>query len=188
MTRKIGVAICLAAIMLSFTGCGIFKETWKRDPEILIKNGFVKALPIAVVSFQRAGSSEGGAGIGIYAADRLSEKMFLSDSFSVVDRSRVNEAIKFFEVRNTDALSLDDIQRIGLRLKAGYLVAGTVRITGGGYLKENNKKTVQLSIRIISVLNSDVLGAVNISAEYGDDPKDTLDEMIKTIVDRLSKI
>lgn len=181
--KKILIILVLSILI---TGCSFHKFISKSDPEVLIKSDFDKRAFIAVLSFTKRGTSQGGEW-GRIIADKLSEKMFLSDSFHIVERSRVNEAVKYFEVKSPEELSLDAIQKLGLRLKANYILIGNVTLEEKDqYLSDDKKKNIYINFRIISSLNSEITVVVNYKMENTDDLKEQMDEMLNKIVEKLA--
>ncbi|MDP4196300.1 MAG: CsgG/HfaB family protein [Bacteroidota bacterium] len=179
--------IFLLAATVLFNSCAILKNCFAEDPEILLKTEFDKSTSVAVLDFSKHGSSI-SSNMGRLAADKLSEKMFLSDSFKTVERSRVNEAVSFLAIKSTEELSADDIQKLGLRLKANYLVLGNITNNSQtDYLTDKTISSLLINFRIISVLNSDVVGVINYSADYDGSLNDKMDDMMNKIVKKLNR-
>lgn len=113
--------------------------------------------------------------------------MFLSGSLKTIERSRVNEAVKYLSIRTLDELSQDDLQKLGMRLKADYIVLGNITSSRQNDLPGDKvNSSISVSIRIISVLNSDIVGVINYSEGYDGSIHDKMEEVISRVVNKLS--
>lgn len=187
---KFIIALSLIALVVNsgcrslgdFTGLGFLKDS---EPDIVVKEAFDKTSGIAVLNFQRESSSPSGD-IGKLTAEKFSDAMFLKLGYNIIDRSRVNESLRYLGINSPESLSLDEIQKLGLRLKAGYLLLGRVRnLTGQDFLSQDCDKNLTISFRIVSVLNGDVVALGSYSAQYKDDVAVKVDEMVADIVEKM---
>lgn len=157
-------------------GCFIISSS----PYVQIKNGF-DGEGIAVLNFSTHGNYI-SSDLGRIAADKFTDELFISKNFSVVDRSKVNEAQRFLEIASTESLSDDDIQKLGLRLKSKYLVLGRIQqISKSDFL--DNDKQLYLSFRIISISDSYVVGVGSYSCSYSDNVIEKLESIVCILVD-----
>ena len=164
-------------------GCGTISNVFSSGPEISIRKDF-DGNGIAVLNFAKLGPLPND--IGKLAADRLTDAFFLNSRFNVIDRSRVNEAQASMEVTNTEFMSSEQIQKLGQKLKANYLILGRVHcISEEDYFKSDFDKKLNISFRVVSVASQDVVGVVNYSCKYDDKLVENMQEMITRITSRI---
>jgi curli biogenesis system outer membrane secretion channel CsgG len=154
-------------------------------PNVLIKKDF-DGNGIAVLGFSKFGSYL-SSDIGKVAADKLTDALFLDGKFNVIDRSKVNEGQAELEIASSESLSADQIQKLGLRLKANYLVLGRIQcISSSDYIDTDSDKELYISIRIISVVNSEVIGmatySITSNTEVTDELNNSMSKIVKKIV------
>lgn len=165
--------------------CGCFAVSYLKDsPKVKIKKDF-DGNGIAVLSFAKQGSAL-PHNIGMTAADKVTDALFLSGGYNVIDRSQVNSAQQEMEVENVEFLSSDQIQQIGLKLKANYIVLGRIHSLKE---KENfnvkSDQEIAISFRIISVKDTEVIGVADYKQEMDEEIVNNIDRMINKIVDRI---
>jgi len=179
-------------IVLSFMCCAIFVQSCSlynkispKSPEVLIKKDF-DGNGIAVLTFVKQGPSL-APDAGRIAADKLTDAMFIKGNFNVIDRARVNEAQSILELATTELLSADQIQRLGLKLKANFIVLGRVQsVSDQEYFDMNPQRQLYISFRIISVANSEVIGVANYSSAYTDNNVlEKVTQMMNDIIGRM---
>jgi len=173
---------CLLMLLL-LPGCYYLSS----QPEVSINSGFEKK-DVAVLDFSVKGVHIAQAQ-GVYTSDKLSDKLFLSKACTIIDRSRVREAESFIGITPSTPLSADQILKLGLRLKAKYLVLGEVtHIMQGDAYDFDATGIVQISMRILSVMNGDVVGVATYQMDDSDAGiettiNNTLDKMVPKIVE-----
>ena len=166
--------------MLSLQGCYLISN----EPEITLSEDTV-GKAVAVLNFSVQGQLL-PARLGVIASDKLSNTLYFTNRFVIVDRARVNEAQMFFNLKSVDILSQDDIQKLGLKLKADYLVIGKIiDNTSDPYADEPDGK-MYLNIRIVSIVNSGIAGMVNYSENYSGDINNAIDQAINKISKKLT--
>ena len=171
----------LTFISFLFSGCSFISGIFCKKPDVLIKKEFT-CESIAVLTFARTGSFISSE-IGKLTADKLSDELFLSGRYGIIDRSKVNIAQAELEISNTDVLSYDKIQQLGLKLKANYIILGRVYSNPKSeYFELDSNKEIGISFRIISVLNTDVVGIINYTKETNRNISNEINSMIKNIV------
>lgn len=174
--------ILVTIFTLIIIGCYVISSS----PDILIKKDF-NGDGVAVLNFSTQGNFM-SLGTGKIAADKLTDAMFLIGKFNVIDRSNVNKTQNSLEIKSTEFLSADDIQKLGLKLRANYLVLGIVQQVGGDtYVDSDSKKELYISFRIISVLNSDVVGLGRYSSNYYNNIIEKIETMMNEIVTKMKK-
>lgn len=160
-------------------GCSTFSNIFSSGPEISVKKDF-DGNGIAVLNFSKLGPLPND--ISKLAADKLTDAFFLNSRLNVVERARVNDAQASMEIINTEFMSSEQIQKLGQKLKANYLILGRVHcISEEDYFKTDDDKKLNISFRIVSVANQDVVGVVNYSCKYDDRIVEKLQEMITQI-------
>jgi hypothetical protein len=169
------------SISFLFSGCYFIAGTFCKHPDVLIKKEF-NGEGIAVLTFGRSGMFI-SPDIGNLTADRLADELFLSGKYEIIDRSKVNAAQAELEISNPNSFSQDKIHQLGLKLKANYLILGRISSNPTSeYFELDKDKKMNISFRIISVLNTDVVGIVDYTRETTGIISIELDSMIKKIV------
>ena len=172
------VTLFIGIILLA--GCSTISNLLTTSPDVTIKTGF-DGNGIAVLNFSRIGPIPNDS--GKLTADKLADVFFARSKYNVIDRSRVNEAQTSLELFSTESLSAEQIQKIGQKLKANYLVLGRIHcIADGEFFKLNEDKQLNISFRIISVSNQELIGLANYTCKYDDELVEQIEEMITKIV------
>jgi len=177
--KKLHLISILTAILLNLQGCYLISN----DPEITVSEE-TTGKTVAVVNFSVQGQLL-PARIGIIAADKLSDALYFTNRFIVADRSRVNEAQMFFNLKSVDILSQDDIQKLGLKLKADYLIIGKIVDNASDPYADEPDGKMYLNIRIVSIVNCGIAGMVNYSESYSGDINNAIDRAISKISKKL---
>jgi hypothetical protein len=155
-----------------------------NDPEITISNGTI-GKTVAVLNFSIQGELL-PAKLSVISADELSNALYFTKRFIVADRSNVNEAQLFFNLKSADILSQDDIQKLGLKLKSDYLVIGKIiNYPSDPYADEQEGK-MYMNITIVSVINSEIAGMIIYSENYSGDINNAIDRAIRKISNKLT--
>lgn len=167
----------LSLCLITINGC-----QWLQPNKPIVNfDVAIKGKTVAVLNLQPSGSFL-PTGIGKYSADRLSDEFFMSGYAKVIDRSKVNEAQVKLQLRSTEFLSHDNIQQIGLKLKADYLVLGTVNsITQSMDFGEESEKTITIQVRVVSVQTSEIAGMASYSCNSSENPELLIRKMILEI-------
>ncbi len=172
--------ICIVALFYFFNGCSLISTT----PDVLIKKDF-SGEGIAVLNFSSQGNYL-SSNIGKLAADKLTDALFVEGKFSVVDRANVNDAQASLEIKSPELVSADDIQKLGLKLKANYIVLGRVQqVSDAEFMNMDAKKELYISFRIISVKDCEVVGVATYSCKYEDNIVKEVEEMMYKIVHKI---
>lgn len=173
------------SFMILLNGCGLYNKMFHNRPEILLTKDFSDG-SIAVLGFAKQGSFSGD--VGRLSADKLTDALFLSGRYTVIDRAAVNDAQKFLEISSTESLSIDQIQKIGLKIKSNYLILGRVQNVNLEDSPDSDPlRRLYISFRIISVADAEIIGVVNYSFEYNEkNLVEELQEKMKKIVKEMS--
>ena len=167
-------------ILILATGCGT------SSPDISIKKEF-DGNGIAVLNFSKNGPVSGE--ICKMAADKLTDYFYLISKYNVIDRSKVNEAQTSLEITNSESLSSEQIQKIGSKLKANYLVLGRVQcITSEDFMNSEYNNKLKVSFRIISTANQEIIGIAENSCKYEDNMNEKLQSMLENIASKMPGI
>lgn len=176
--KKIYFLCILFIAAITFNGCYLLTA----GPEIQLKNEF-DGDGIAVLNFSVHGNYI-PSDIGQIAADKFSDDLFISNSYNVIERARVNNAVKELEIKSTEILSEDDIQKLGIKLNSKFLVLGRIQqICKSDFY--DSPKQLYLSFRIISIKDSDVVGVGTYEMDYDDNLVETVGSMISELVDKI---
>jgi len=165
-------------LVLLFNGCMLFQTT----PEVVIQPAFDRT-EVAVLDFAAKGENISQRH-GVYTADKLTESLFLTRKFSVIDRIQVRDAEKFLGITSATPVSTDQLQKIGLRLKARYLILGNLyNFNEDENFSLDNNRYLQISFRIISVATGEVLGMATHKVDSGSgNSEQAIDEAINEII------
>ncbi|MBI2417897.1 MAG: hypothetical protein HYV28_08340 [Ignavibacteriales bacterium] len=170
-------SIIVFPLLLLICGC----QWFVTKPEVQFRKD-ISGKSIAVLNFNTQGAML-PLSLGKYTADKLSEEFYFSGYSTVIERAKVNEAQYKLEIRSTEFLSIDNIQQLGLKLKAEYLVLGRIYQSGGAdYIGTDSEKHITVSFRIVSVLNAEVAGIASYTCKSGDNPEQIIGTMIKKII------
>lgn len=174
--------LLLILLAILFNGCGNFGKYFTDKPDIYIK-GSEELTHIAVLNFTRSGSFLSKSTESI-AADKLSDALFLKGKFDIIDRAKVNAAQADLLLISTESINSDDIQKLGLKLKASYLIFGRLHDNSGleSITDPEKMKMLNISFRIVSVLNSETIGVINYSTSYKGNVNNIIEEMMNKIV------
>jgi curli biogenesis system outer membrane secretion channel CsgG len=175
-TKRILKPIILFVFIIK--GCYLISSV----PEVQIKSGF-NGEGVAVLNFSTHGNYI-SPDIGQMAADRFTDALFISNKFNVIDRSKVNDAQKSLEIGSTEFLSDDDVHKLGLKLNSKFLVLGRVQQVSKSDFY-NSPKQLYISFRIISVEDSEVVGAGTYSSKYNDDLVKKVESMVYELVNKI---
>jgi curli biogenesis system outer membrane secretion channel CsgG len=151
------------------------------NPYVLVKKDFTGE-GIAVLNFSTHGSFP-EANLGRIAADKLTNALFLDGSFSVIDRSLVNEAQVKTGIKSSEVLSSEDVLNIGTILNANYLIIGKIhQISEIEFLNTDLEKHLNISFRIVAVANSEVVGMADYTTLYTENVIAVTEEILKELV------
>ncbi len=179
---KIFKYLTIPIISILFSSCYLLSP-----PNVFLNKDF-NGNQIAVLNFSKYGPylpSE----ISRIAADKLTDALYLKGKFNVVDRANVNDAEANMEIASPESLSSDQIQKLGLMLKANYLILGRIQnISDPDIFNQDAQKQLYISFRIISVLNSNVMGVATYKITYSNNLLQSLNDAMKTIADRMVSV
>lgn len=161
-----------------FHGCRLFMPA----PEVVIQPTFDRT-EVAVFDFAAKGENISQRH-GVYTADKLTESLFLTRKFTVIDRIQVRDAEKFLGITSATPVSTDQLQKIGLRLKARYLILGNLyNFNEDENFSLDNDRYLQISFRIISVATGEVLGMATHKVDSGSgNSEQAIDKAISEII------
>jgi hypothetical protein len=174
--KKVNIILSLIIVAL-FNGCYLLSP-----PDVLLHKDF-DGNGIAVLNFSKYGPYLPPE-ITSITADKLTDALYLVGKFNVIDRAKVNDAQSSLELTSFEELSADKIQKLGLKLKANYLILGQIQnIANTDAFDTDSPKQLYISFRIISVVNSELVGMANYKITY----KDNLIEEIKNSMELIVK-
>lgn len=166
-------------------GCSTISNLLTTSPDVTIKMGF-DGNGIAVLNFSRIGPIPNDS--GKLTADKLADALFFRAKFNVIERSKVNDAQSSLELSSTESLSAEQIQKLGQKLKANYLVLGRIHcISDNDFFKLNEEKQLNISFRIISISSQELIGLANYTCKYEDELVEQIEEMISRIVTKATE-
>ena len=173
-------------LIIAFTSI-IFYSCYflSSSPSVLMNKDF-KGDGIAVVNFSKYGPNLPPE-ISSIAADKLTDALYMTGKFSVIDRANVNDAAVGMEISSPELLSTDQIQKLGLKLKADYLILGRIQnISKPDIFDQEKDKTLYISFRIINVLNADIMGMSTYKVTYKDNLVQCLNDAMKNIANKMA--
>ncbi len=170
----------LIALLILLPGCFLLYTT----PEVLIKADF-NGDGIAVLNFTRQSSST-VSDLGKIAADKLTDALFLERKFNVIDRAVVNDVLISMDIKTTELLSVEQIQSLGEKLGANYLIVGRIQyFTPKEFLEADAEKELYVSFRILSVISGEVIGIGTHKSTFNEDLMDELSAAMYSLVRRM---
>lgn len=177
--------LSLSILFFLFSGCSAITNLLTKTPDVSVKKEF-DGNGIAVFNFTRIGALPND--IGRLTADKLSDALFILSRFNVIERSRVNNVQSDLNVTSTESLSSEQILKLGQNLKANYLVLGRIHcISSDDFTNQNDDKQLNISFRIISVANQDIVGVASYSCNFNKNIADQIQEMITKMVVKISE-
>ena len=169
-----------AIISILFSSCYLLSP-----PNVLLNKNF-NGNEIAVLNFSKYGPNLPPE-ISSISADKLTDALYLNGKFNVIDRANVNDAESDLNIVSPELLSADQIQKLGLKLKANYLILGRIQnVSDPDFFNQDSKKQLYISFRIISVLNSKVVGMTTYKISYTDNLLQHLTDAMKVIADKMA--
>ncbi len=170
---------CIIILGLSIASCSLLIP----PPAINLQKTF-DGKDIAILDFSATGM-QFSQRHGVMTADRLTTALLLNKKFTLIERARVRDAQKIVGVSSVTPVSADQIQKIGLRLNAKYLVIGEIY----QYAKENGfssegEGTVTISFRVLNTANGEIAGVVTHSLSYSEQSPE---EVINRLIEQISK-
>ncbi|HEX2982192.1 MAG TPA: hypothetical protein VHO28_01475 [Ignavibacteriales bacterium] len=173
----------LALLLFSgMAGCSSIPFLNNKPVEALLSDGF-DGNGIAVLTFSKQGNGL-PSDIGKYAADKLTDHLFFTGTYKVIDRSEVAKAQANMEDSyDPEKLSAQELKKIAAGLNAKYIILGRVHNISQetGRMGEKADKEMRLTFRIISAESMEVIGMA--SGSYCSD--DNLYEDTSVILHRI---
>ncbi len=153
-------------------------------PDVLIKKEF-DGDRVAVMNFQTEGTYLAN-NVGKAIADKLTEILFLNGEYKVIDRSAVKNTITQLGIQSVELLSTEDIMNIGQKLQANYLILGRIeQISNQEFISRKDDMQMNISFRIISTTDAEVIGMASYSVFYNENIIARLDDALEDIVSRM---
>ncbi|MDD5676082.1 MAG: hypothetical protein PHC61_18060 [Chitinivibrionales bacterium] len=114
------------------------------------------------------------------ASDRLRDEIIITGKFGVIDRDRLNEALKEIKARQTPCENKDCISEIGQALGVLSVVQGSIDKTSNGF---------KISLAMIDVITGNVLKSVEkeVAGSGTEGLKDGVHEIAKLLVAKPGK-
>ena len=136
---------------------------------------------IAVLDFEEQGFL-GGEKLGRFAAEELTTALFIKQNLKVVDRAQVT-AIMVETQFSPSILDVKSIQQLGEKLESDYLILGCItRFDKENFDPETNGRiSVQITIRIISTRNGEVVGMISRQSTKKEEPKIIVGKMVEAM-------
>lgn len=167
---------------LCFSACTLFLPS----PAVNLQAGF-DGKDIAVLDFSAKGMKFTQRH-GAMASDCLTTSLLLSNKFSLIERARVKEAEKVVGITSATPISIDQMQRMGLRLKARFIIVGDLyAYSQGGDFSDDAAQTATLSFRILNTATGEVAGVVSHTVSFSDTPpEEIVEKLVRQIADKLA--
>ena len=164
----------LAALSLSLAGCAASTATVisSSGPGIAAAQSEPAHGPkprIAVQPFEFR-SSEGGPGVGVGMADMLTDALFNTNKFIVVERDRVGDLTAEQDLGATGRFNKDTVAPIGQLEGAELLIRGSItsferNCSGGSIIIASTKEScIGINLRIVDVRTGRVVNATTVEA------------------------
>jgi len=163
----------LAALSLSLAGCAASTATVisSSGPGISAAQSVsAEAKPrIAVQPFEFR-SSEGGPGVGAGMADMLTDALFNTGKFTVVERDRLSDLTAEQDLGATGRFNKDTVAPVGQLEGAELLIRGSItsferNCSGGSIIVASTKEAcIGINLRIVDVRTGRVVNATTVEA------------------------
>lgn len=179
--KKLFLPVFLLSLFVC--GCAIFTPV----PDLSIKPQFDRK-DVAVLDFAAKGMHLSNS-LGVFTADCLTSGLYLINKVSVIDRAKVRDAEQLLGISSSNILSLDEIQRLGLRLKAKYLILGNIyQYDSGEAFTSAAEPMLSISFRIISIPSTDVVGMVSHKLSMKDcSAEEVIQKMVLEILQKMQE-
>lgn len=178
--------VIVGSLLLLVTSCAIFNKYSINDEQYRINSKQLINKNLAILRFDKEGNGL-PANIGNNISDKISEDLYISSVYNIVDRSLVNSAMRELKINSTEYLSPETIKELGKMLDAQYLILGKIS-NSSSYLpyEEDIKGKLALAIRIISVDSLKIAGTASVSINYEHDLKESIPIIAKSIVNKIT--
>jgi len=174
-------------ITVLLNSCSVFSSISYSTPEILFTNEF-SGDSIAVFDFATQGSYL-PASAGKYAADKLTELLFLKGKFKIIDRSLVRKIQASLSITKTEIIDKDQLKKFASETGAKYVILGRLfQATGSDFLDPDTKKSLTFSFRILSPATGEVVGISSMEACYKGKYEVIIDNIINEIVEEMRQV
>lgn len=163
----------LAVLSLSLAGCASSTATVisSSGPGIsAAQSASAESKPrIAVQPFEFR-SSEGGPGVGAGMADMLTDALFNTGKFTVVERDRLSDLTAEQDLGATGRFNKDTVAPVGQLEGAELLIRGSItsferNCSGGSIIVASTKEScIGINLRIVDVRTGRVVNATTVEA------------------------
>lgn len=182
------ISFVLIGLSIALLSCSSSSYIRTQNPEISLTER-IDSVNIVVLPFAKNGSLI-LSNSGILFANSLAEKLFSTNNFFIVDRSKIKEVLNELDIKNPIGLSSSELQNIGNRLEAKFIITGNInQYSDKELISIESELKVKITFRIISTENGDIVGVVDAhGSSRNRNITDVLDEIANTIVMELNNV
>lgn len=139
---------------------------------------------IAVLDFSNE-SRQGGSLIGKHITERLTFHLLSSGKYILVDRGEILNVLEKEKITSVDALSKEEIERIGKSLNVDFLISGTLIEYKEGDI-ESKKQRIGLLVKLLRVEDGSLVAIENFRKKSGKDLISLTEEAVSKIAKRIT--
>lgn len=182
------ISFVLLSFSIGLISCSSSSFIRTKTPEINLTES-IDSVNVAVLPFAKNGSSI-PSNSGILFANSLSEKLFLTNKFFTIDRSKIKDVFLGLDIKNPIGLSYSELQNVGNQLNAKFIITGNIiQYSDKELTSIESEIKMKITFRIISVENGDVVGVVITHGKFKNkNIVDVIDEIANEIVVELSNV
>lgn len=176
----------LMLLILIFTcflqNCSSSSYIDTENPDIKVSED-IDSVNIAILPFSKHGPFLPSY-TGTLFAEKLSDELFLTGNYFVIDKSKIKEVFKELEIQKPINLGYSAIKNIGSRLNAKYLITGNImQYTDSELIGLESEYKIKVTCRILSSESGDIVGIISgLSKSKNVNTIDVLDSIVKKIV------
>ncbi|MFZ1288479.1 MAG: hypothetical protein WAR79_00190 [Melioribacteraceae bacterium] len=184
--KKLFVLLSSLLFIIMFQNCSIFSSFNIESPDIKLTER-IDSVNIAVMPFSKQGPFLPSFSGSLFA-EKLSDELFLAKDYFIVDKSKIKEAFIELEIKNPTNLTFSEINKLGSRLNAKYIITGRIQqYSNTELIGMEAEYKINVACRIISTDTGEVVGIITM---LGKSKKvnviDVLDSIAKKIVSGLN--
>ncbi|MBU0475262.1 MAG: CsgG/HfaB family protein [Bacteroidetes bacterium] len=174
-------------LVLLLSNCSSIKTIDIVDSEINLTED-IDSTKIVILPFEIQGSSLPKY-TSVLIADKLSNRLFLTKHFSIVEKLRVDEVLHDLDIDDPININYSEIKSIGSKLNANYIVVGKLlKYASSEFISPKSKQNINLTFRILSVKTGEIIGLANINCNYKNyNIVDVIDTIVNEIAEGLKK-
>jgi len=163
MHKKIIIMIPILCFVI--TSCSSFSKIKTDNPEINLGEQLDSTL-ILVLPFSKKGEFLPSYAGSLFS-NKLSDKLFLTDKYFVVDNNALGDILHQLSIKNLTRLTQKEILSIGSFANADYIISGTIfQYTDSELIGLEAERKINVSGKILNIHTETTSGVINIFSRY----------------------